>query len=87
MTAALPELLRVPDLAAVLGLSENAVRDLLARGAIPACKVGRRWVVRRGALLASLRAAEREHRRSLARPAPRAASPTSDLARIALAAR
>ena len=87
----LPELLRVPHLAAALGLSENAIRDLLARGELPASKVGRQWVVRREALLDHL--AEQERLRqprcsveSVVAAIRRAPSPR-DLARHARAAR
>jgi excisionase family DNA binding protein len=60
----LPPLLRVPDLAAVLGMTANGVRALIARGELPAGKLGRQWIVRRDALLARLRTLERS------RPAP-----------------
>lgn len=55
----LPPLLRVPDLAAVLGMTSNGVRALIARGELPAAKLGRQWIVRRDALLGHLRAQER----------------------------
>ncbi|MCB9508510.1 MAG: helix-turn-helix domain-containing protein [Myxococcales bacterium] len=87
----MPELLRVPHLAAALGLSENAIRDLLARGELPASKVGRRWVVRRDALLDHLAQQERLRQprcsvESVVAAIRRAPSPR-DLARHARAAR
>ena len=38
-----PKPLSVPDMARMFGLSESAVRRLLAREEIPGRKVGRRW--------------------------------------------
>ena len=76
----------VPDVAAVLRLSQNAVRDLMARGEIPAAKVGRQWVVRRAGLLAHLRVAERRRRRDDPTTMP-TRTVSCDIARIALAAR
>lgn len=55
----LPPLLRVPDLAAVLGMTANGVRALIARGELPAGKLGRQWIVRRDALMGRLRTLER----------------------------
>ena len=62
MGADLPPLLRVPDLAELLGITPNGVRALIARGEIPASKLGRQLIVRREALLAHLKAAERARR-------------------------
>jgi hypothetical protein len=47
----LPDLMWVEDLAARLRRSPSAVRDMLRRGMLPGRKVGRRWLVERGALL------------------------------------
>ena len=55
----LPALLRVPDLARLLGMTANGVRALIARGELPAAKLGRQWIVRRDALLSRLRTLER----------------------------
>jgi len=88
--APLPAVLRVPDLARLLGLSESAVRDLLARGDIPASKVGRQWVVRGQALLEHLRANEPQARPrdvvQIVRSAQREVS-RADLERLVHAAR
>lgn len=50
----LPDILTVEDLAPVLHLRPSAVRALIRRGAIPARKLGRRWLVARGELLRAL---------------------------------
>ena len=61
----LPELLRVPDLMSVLGLTAGGVRALITRGELPAAKIGRQWIVRRDALLARLGCLERKRRGKL----------------------
>lgn len=58
----LPPLLDVAALAQILGLSEHGVRAMLRRGELPACRVGRKWIVRRDALEAHLRRSERRRR-------------------------
>ncbi|MHC4547170.1 MAG: helix-turn-helix domain-containing protein [Planctomycetota bacterium] len=56
----LPEILHVEDLAAVFRLTVDGARRAVERGQLgPACKIGRRWVVRREALRAHLKALER----------------------------
>ena len=85
-------LLRVPDLATLLGLSENAVRDMLARGEVPGSKLGRQWVVRGEALVEHLKAEERRRLPAQAAEAALAAhrrpgSRRADLERQARAAR
>lgn len=54
----LPPLLHVPLLAEVLGLTEGGVRAMLRRRELPAARIGRRWVVRREALLRHIRQQE-----------------------------
>jgi len=51
MSMVLPDLMWVEDLAARLRRSPSAVRDMLRRGVLPGRKIGRRWLVERGALL------------------------------------
>ncbi len=48
-------ILRVPELALVLGLSEGNIEQMLARGQIPCRKLGRRRIVLVDELLAHLR--------------------------------
>ena len=60
--ADLPAVLRVRDLARLLGLSHNGVRALIRRGELPAAKLGRQLIVRRAALLARIRTLERSAR-------------------------
>jgi excisionase family DNA binding protein len=82
----LPALIRVDQLARLLGISENGVRNLITRGAIPAGKIGRQWIVRRGALLAYLRRQERalaEERGLAATLASRATQPPHGRAQAA----
>ncbi len=50
----LPDVLAVEDLAPVLHLRPSAIRALIRRGAIPARKLGRRWLVTRAELLRAL---------------------------------
>lgn len=86
--ATLPEVLRVPHLVDLLGLSPSAVRELLARGDLPGSKVGKRWVVRREALLAHLEAQERARRAPPTRvPTSRRRTTQRDLDRLVRAAR
>lgn len=47
----LPMLLRVPDMASALGISEEDVRRRLRRGELPGRKVGGSWECWRGELL------------------------------------
>ena len=54
-----PLLLRVPDLARLLGCSESAARNLIARQAIPSRRLGRRVVILRRELEACLETLER----------------------------
>lgn len=55
----MPELLRVRDVAAVLGISRRVAYDLIRRGALPGVvRVGRAIYVRRLALDAWLRGAD-----------------------------
>jgi len=49
-----PLVLRIPDLARVLGVSELAARRMVERGAVPARKWGTRIVVLRDELLEHL---------------------------------
>lgn len=55
----LPELLAPEDLAPLLRLTPHGVRAMIRRGELPACKLGRRWFVRRTALEAHIRRQER----------------------------
>jgi excisionase family DNA binding protein len=45
----------VPEAAALLGLSESATYEAVARGEIPAVKIGRRVLIVRDRLMALLR--------------------------------
>lgn len=57
--ARLPEVLRVEDVAAVLGVKASAARKAVARGDCgPFVRLGRRMLVRRESFLASLAARE-----------------------------
>lgn len=47
--------LAVPEAANILGLSPNRVRALIARGQLPALKIGGRWLVERAAVEARRR--------------------------------
>ena len=58
----LPPILHVEDLARVLGTTTHGAAEACRRGRIPASKPGRRWIVRREALLAVLKREERAHR-------------------------
>lgn len=58
----LPPILHVEDLARVLGTSVHGAAEACRRGRVPASKLGRRWVIRRDALLRTLRDAEKGHR-------------------------
>ena len=59
--AHLPEILHVEDLGAVFRMDEDSARRAVARGQFgPASKIGRRWVLRRAALMAHLEAQERD---------------------------
>lgn len=73
----LPPLLWPETLAPYLGMRPDSVRALIRRGILPAAKVGRRYIVRRAALLAFLERGERARRA----PAPE----ERDAARILLA--
>ena len=67
----LPDLLLVEDLAEKLRLSKSAVHNLLRRGTLPGKKLGRRWVVERGALLRALTPTEADtHQLTLLRGSP-----------------
>ncbi|MHC4137572.1 MAG: helix-turn-helix domain-containing protein [Planctomycetota bacterium] len=69
--AHLPEILHVEDLAAVFRMDPDSARRAVARGQFGrASKIGRRWVVRRSALMAHLRTQERQEEEP---PAPRPA--------------
>ncbi len=50
----LPEVLDVQDLAFWLRCSPSFVRALLRAGELPGCRIGRRWLVTRAALLSRL---------------------------------
>jgi excisionase family DNA binding protein len=52
----LPDLVRVEHLAQALGLCATSVRRLIRDGTIPARRIGRRWIITRGELLAALSA-------------------------------
>ncbi len=56
--ACLPEILSVEDVAEALGVTPGAVRAMIARGEIPAAKLGRCWRIRRVALLAAIQEGE-----------------------------
>lgn len=58
----LKPLLLISDIAALLGLSNEGVRSLIRRGQLPAAKIGKRYVVRRPALLAHLKLEEERQR-------------------------
>src|SRR5262249_51912434 len=64
------EFMTVEDVAAELRLGDRAVRKLVASGAIPALRLGRRWYILRTPLVARFPAAEGErgggHRRDAA---------------------
>ena len=60
------EILRVEDVAAELDLTENAVRQLIRQGRIPAVRIGRRWYCRREALIAMFHA--KENARAASKP-------------------
>ena len=62
MISDLPAILRVPHLAELLGLTPNGVRALIARGELPATKLGKQWIVRREAFLSRLLAGEKRQR-------------------------
>lgn len=64
----LPDLLTVEDLARHLRRSHSAIRALLRAGDIPGRRIGRRWIVDRGALLRSLDGEDRGSRMRLLRP-------------------
>ena len=53
---ALPDILKVEDLAQHLGISHEAVRRALREGKLPGRRVGRRWLLSRSALLEWLNA-------------------------------
>ena len=63
----LPPILRVQDLAPLLGISPTGVRALIRRGRIPASRIGRSLLLRRDAFLAAL---ERDERSRRPAPAP-----------------
>lgn len=67
----LPAILHVEDLAHIMGVSVHGAAEACRRGRVPACKIGRRWVVRREALLDLLKRQERRHRA----PKPQSADP------------
>ena len=64
--ADLPSLLHVPDLAELLALSENTVRDMLVRGDLPGFKLGGRWHCKRDVLERRLKTLQRKHRSRVA---------------------
>ena len=51
---ALPDIVTARALARVLDVTPAAARQMFRRGLIPGCKLGRRWVVTRHALLAHI---------------------------------
>jgi len=55
-TSTLPPVLRVPDLATLLGVSVRAAQKMIERGQIPSRRIGRRVVVLGDELLDRLRA-------------------------------
>lgn len=58
-TLRLPDLVRAPDLAALLHVGVGAARRLITRGAVGAyCRLGRQLCVRRDSLMAALAARE-----------------------------
>ena len=46
-----PDVLHVPGIAALLGVSAETVYDLLASGQLPGRKVGRKWLTTRSAVM------------------------------------
>lgn len=50
----LPDVMSVQDLAIRLHRSPSVIRDLLRRGLLPGCKIGRRWIVERRAFLQAI---------------------------------
>lgn len=46
-----PDVLHVPGIAALLGVSADTVYDLLASGQLPGRKVGRKWLTTRSAVM------------------------------------
>ena len=46
-----PDVLHVPGIAALLGVSPDTVYDLLASGQLPGRKVGRKWLTTRSAVM------------------------------------
>ncbi len=65
------EFCRVEDVAALLSVTPNAVRGMIRKGRIPALKLGRRYYIRREALVALFRESESDRvpsrRREIAR--------------------
>ncbi|MFT7464309.1 MAG: excisionase family DNA binding protein [Pseudohongiellaceae bacterium] len=62
MISNLPPILRVTHLAELLDLTPNGVRALIARGELPATKLGKQWIVRREVLISRLMAGEKRQR-------------------------
>ena len=50
----------VPDAAQFIGVGTRTMQGLLASGAVPSLRIGRRRIVRRAALMAFLERAERK---------------------------
>ena len=46
-----PDVLHVPGIAALLGVSADTIYDLLASGQLPGRKVGRKWLTTRSAVM------------------------------------
>ncbi len=57
-TLLIPDLATVQDLAPFFKISVSGMRAMLRRGALPAKKVGRRWIVSRRFLLAAIEQAD-----------------------------
>lgn len=55
------KLLTVPELADILRMTTDGVRRMIARGELPAFKLGHRWFVREIALILSLEHMEAEN--------------------------
>jgi excisionase family DNA binding protein len=68
--ACLPEILDIEGVGEALGVTPGAVRRMIARGEIPAARLGRRWRIRRVALLDAIREREVSPSPASGRPAP-----------------